>query len=81
MSGRHHGQGGGHRGGGHHRDQSGHPSAPAAAGTVCPVYCITNMAIMRSCQGYGGTLALLRCVACNADLAAGVEFCGACGVP
>ncbi|KSS03498.1 hypothetical protein APB61_07095 [Pseudomonas aeruginosa] len=33
------------------------------------------------CQGCGGALAPLRCIACNADLAAGAKFCGACGAP
>ncbi|WP_208540202.1 zinc-ribbon domain-containing protein [Pseudomonas aeruginosa] len=23
----------------------------------------------------------MRCIACNADLAAGAKFCGACGAP
>ncbi|KSQ88255.1 hypothetical protein APB41_19030 [Pseudomonas aeruginosa] len=32
-------------------------------------------------QGCGGALAPLRCIACNADLAAGAKFCGACGAP
>ncbi|EQL41693.1 hypothetical protein M770_09350 [Pseudomonas aeruginosa VRFPA03] len=31
--------------------------------------------------GCGGALAPLRCIACNADLAAGAKFCGACGAP
>ncbi|OPE34153.1 hypothetical protein APB39_29630 [Pseudomonas aeruginosa] len=38
-------------------------------------------AASRFCQGCGGALAPLRCIACNADLAAGAKFCGACGAP
>ncbi|KSQ98914.2 hypothetical protein APB38_17910 [Pseudomonas aeruginosa] len=38
-------------------------------------------ATARFCQGCGGALAPLRCIACNADLAAGAKFCGACGAP
>ncbi|WP_235583230.1 zinc ribbon domain-containing protein [Pseudomonas aeruginosa] len=40
-----------------------------------------NAATARFCQGCGGALAPLRCIACNADLAAGAKFCGACGAP
>ncbi|WP_258235706.1 zinc ribbon domain-containing protein [Pseudomonas aeruginosa] len=40
-----------------------------------------NAATARFCQGCGGALAPLRCIACSADLAAGAKFCGACGAP
>ncbi|WP_058157311.1 zinc-ribbon domain-containing protein [Pseudomonas aeruginosa] len=34
-------------------------------------------------RGQGGypPAPVLRCIACNADLAAGAKFCGACGAP
>ncbi|WP_201023349.1 zinc ribbon domain-containing protein [Pseudomonas aeruginosa] len=38
-------------------------------------------AIRRRQSRRGGALAPLRCIACNADLAAGAKFCGACGAP
>ncbi|OES67471.1 hypothetical protein A7R79_20245 [Pseudomonas aeruginosa] len=46
-----------------------------------PVPPAANAATARFCQGCGGALAPLRCIACNADLAAGAKFCGACGAP
>ncbi|MGP6219479.1 double zinc ribbon domain-containing protein, partial [Pseudomonas paraeruginosa] len=35
----------------------------------------------RFCQGCGGSLAPLRCGACQAEVAAAAKFCGACGAP
>ena len=81
MGGRHHGQGGGHHGGGHHRGQGGYPPAPVAVGMACPACRTANAATARFCQGCGGALAPLRCIAGSADLAAGAKFCGACGAP